>query len=137
MPGVYYARSSVWCVPDRSQSSETMASGIDRLTLDSGFLPSIHGIADKPSPPRSQDEQEVMSESTQEFFTIAQAATLLACSPKQVGRLIRAGRLAAVDIGTGRSREFRIARDAIYALSRTSSPSTTSLLPKRRGPRAV
>src|SRR5689334_5565186 len=57
------------------------------------------------------------------FYTITQAADVLACSEKQIGRLIKAGRLAAVDIGTGRSKELRIPHDALYALgSPTSSP---------------
>lgn len=62
------------------------------------------------------------------FFTVAEVATILACSTKHVGRLIKAGRLRAVDIGTGRTRELRVSAAALDALDQapTSSASTTS-----------
>lgn len=73
------------------------------------------------------------------FFTVAEVATILACSSKQVGRLIKAGRLRAIDIGTGRTKELRISADGIQALgSPTTSPSSVSVgAARRRGPRMV
>lgn len=39
IPGVYYAKANVWCVPDRHLAPSMFLSGVAFATLDSGFAP--------------------------------------------------------------------------------------------------
>ncbi|MEA2708364.1 MAG: hypothetical protein QOF78_965 [Phycisphaerales bacterium] len=76
-----------------------------------------------------------MSADPPTFYTVAETAMILKCSARQVSRLIQAKRLMAIDIGTGRHRDYRIAREALYAVG--TPPPVRSPSAPRRGPRVV
>lgn len=64
--------------------------------------------------PRTR-EQEVAA---YRYLRPVQIAEQLGCSPSHVLNLIRDGKLAAIDIGTGRRPEYRVAPDALGAFLR-------------------
>lgn len=69
-----------------------------------------------------------------DYLTIAQAAAILGCSPKQVRRLIDAGRIPAIDVGVGRQRSYRLKRaDLETNLAVPAVPAG----PQRRGRRRL
>jgi excisionase family DNA binding protein len=57
------------------------------------------------------------------MLTVAQAAALLQCSSRNVKRLCESGRLAAVDIGAGSQRNWRIAPDSLSRIENNRSPT--------------
>ena len=68
------------------------------------------------------------------YLTVAQAAAVLNCSPKQVRRLIKAGRIPAIDVGTGRQGSYRIRRADIEIGLAVKPPSMAK---PRRGRRRL
>lgn len=52
------------------------------------------------------------------YITVQDAALEVACSPGTIRRLIEAGRLPAVDIGTGTKARWRIHRDDLLKIRR-------------------
>lgn len=56
----------------------------------------------------------------QEWISVNDFAKKLGTSPDQVRRLCAAGRLEAVDVGSGKQRSWRIHRDSVNALKPAS-----------------
>lgn len=63
------------------------------------------------------------------LLTVIEAAELLNCSRRHVGRMIELGRLKATDIGLASRKEYRISRQDIFALLDEKQPVKK---PKRR-----
>jgi hypothetical protein len=54
IPGVYYATSDVWCVPDRELTEEMFTSGVDLCAVSAQFIPFPVPVPSRPRPTRAQ-----------------------------------------------------------------------------------
>jgi excisionase family DNA binding protein len=68
----------------------------------------------------------------QTYLSLSDAAKALGLSVKSVRRLIKSGRLSAVDSGTGKRKHYRIAADALAAIQNPAAAVEPIKLPRQR-----